>query len=403
MLIKNKSIKSDGALSRDELPASPKPKQHTLADRLSAPLVGAALLFFLALGLTSSVMSILNGSLTLKPENLTWGSFLEGKLTGELNDSLALTPLSEWAALGARHLLWTLAGDTGKKVRVGCPDWLFLADELTIYAQREQNALARAQNAVALSKALAQRGITLVVVVVPDKSRIEAAHLCGLNRPQRFAGRVDQWLAQLRVAGVDVVDLQPVLQTLVDAGKDAYLRTDTHWNEVGAAAAANAIVQRISGLNLELTPRQTFQVTVQEPVPRVGDLVRLAGLDKLPAHAQPRADLVAVSQFTPVAGAPSAAASSSADDLFGDAGLPNAALIGTSFSRNSNFASFLEYGLRTKLGNFALDGGGFSTSAQAYFASAAFRDTPPRLIVWEIPERVLEETWIGTEMTVGGL
>jgi alginate O-acetyltransferase complex protein AlgJ len=91
------------------------------------------------------------------------------------------------------------------------------------------------------------------------------------------------------------------------------------------------------------------------------------------------------------------------DDLFGDAGLPNTALIGSSFSRNSNFVSFLEYSLHARIGNFALDGGGFSKSAQAYFASAAFKDTPPRLIVWEVPERVLEETWENVEMTVGGL
>lgn len=380
----------------DELPPSPKPAQHTLTDRLSAPFIGAALLLFLALGLVSSVTSILDGSLTLKPDNLTWSSFLDGKLSSEVNDNLAKTPLPERAAQAGRYVLWVSIGDTGKNVRVGCPDWLFLADELRVYPQRELNALARAQNVEALNRALAQRGMTLVVAVVPDKSRIEAAHLCGLNRAQRFANRAEQWLAQLKAAGVATVDLQPVLQALVDAGQEAYLRTDTHWNEAGAEAAANAIAQRIKKLDLKLTPEQGFNVTRKEPVSRAGDLVRLAGLDTLPPSVQPRADHVAVSVFTPLDGA----SSSAADDLFGDAGLPNTALIGSSFSRNSNFLPFLEAALRTKIGDFALDGGGFSKSAQAYFASAAFRDTPPRLIVWEIPERVLEEPWVGADMTV---
>jgi len=383
----------------DELPPSPKPKLHSLVDRLSAPFVGAALLIFLALGLVSSGYSMLNGTLTLKPDNLSWGSFLDGKLTSELNDNLASTPLPEAAALGARYLLWQALGDTGKNVRVGCPDWLFLADELKPYPQREDNALARAQNVIALNASLAQRGIALVVVVVPDKSRIEAAHLCGLNRSTLFAGRLEQWLTKLTAAGVVTVDLQPVLQALLDAGQEAYLRTDTHWNEAGAEAAASAIAQRIKALNLELTPKQAFSVTRKDALPRAGDLVRLAGLDKLPVAAQPRADSVAESVFTPhgEANAPAAAA----DDLFGDSGLPNTALIGSSFSRNSNFLAFLEAALGTKIGDFALDGGGFSKSAQAYFTSAAFKDTPPRLIVWEIPERVLEETWDGAVMTVG--
>ncbi len=384
----------------DELPPSPKPKQHSLVDRLSAPFVGAALLAFLALGLVSSVYSILSGTLTLKADNLTWGSFLDGKLTSEVNDNLAKTPLPETAALGARYVLWQALGDTGKNVRVGCPDWLFLADELRLYPQREENALARAQNVIDLNASLAQRGIALVVVVVPDKSRIEAAHLCGLNRSTLFAGRLEQWLSKLTAAGVVTVDLQPVLQALLDAGQEAYLRTDTHWNEAGAEAAASAIAQRIKALKLELTPQQAFTETRKEPVPRAGDLVRLAGLDKLPAAAQPRADSVAESVFTPQDEANASAAATAADDLFGDAGLPNTALIGSSFSRNSNFLPFLEARLRTKIGDFALDGGGFSKSAQAYFASAAFKDTPPRLIVWEVPERVLEEPWVGADMTV---
>jgi alginate O-acetyltransferase complex protein AlgJ len=403
--MKNSDIRGSNTVRDDELPPSPKPKQHTLVDRLSAPLVGAVLLLFLALGLGSSVSSMLDGTLTLKAENLTWHSFLDGKLTSEVNDNLAKTPLPEWAALGVRYLTWQLSGDTGKNVRVGCQDWLFLVDELRLYPQREQNAVARAQNVIALNKTLAQRGMTLVLTVVPDKSRIEAAHLCGLNRSNRFAGRVEQWVTQLTAAGVVVVDLQPVLQAVVDAGQEAYLRTDTHWNETGAAAAAAAIAQRVETLNLRLTPQQSFRVTRKEPVPRAGDLVRLAGLDKLSPEAQPRADRVAESQFTPkeTTNAPAGTAASSVDDLFGDAGLPNTALIGSSFSRNSNFVSFLEYSLHARIGNFALDGGGFSKSAQAYFASAAFKDTPPRLIVWEVPERVLEETWENVEMTVGGL
>jgi len=76
--------------------------------------------------------------------------------------------------------------------------------------------------------------------------------------------------------------------------------------------------------------------------------------------------------------------------LFGDAGLPNVALIGTSFSRNSNFVGFLQKALNAPVGNFSKDGGEFSGAAKAYFDSPAFKQTPPKLLIWEIPERDLQ-------------
>jgi alginate O-acetyltransferase complex protein AlgJ len=78
------------------------------------------------------------------------------------------------------------------------------------------------------------------------------------------------------------------------------------------------------------------------------------------------------------------------DDLFGDDNLPNVALIGTSFSRNSNFAGFLQQALGAPIGNFGKDGGEFSGGANGYFNNPAFKQTPPKLVIWEIPERDLQ-------------
>ena len=78
------------------------------------------------------------------------------------------------------------------------------------------------------------------------------------------------------------------------------------------------------------------------------------------------------------------------DDLFGDAGVPSIAVLGTSFSRNASFVPFLETALGMRVANFARDGGEFSGAAHAYFNSASFKDTPPKLVIWEIPERSLQ-------------
>ena len=155
-----------------------------------------------------------------------------------------------------------------------------------------------------------------------------------------------------------------------------------------------AIGEKIHGLGVEATPKREFAVSQQAPAVRPGDLVRLAGLDWLPAQYQPPQERVAASQIDEQA--PEAdSAGDSLDDLFGDDNLPNVALIGTSFSRNSSFAGFLQRALGAPVGNFARDGGEFSGAAKAYFASPAFAQTPPKLVLWEIPERDLQTPYAG--------
>ncbi|RMP70961.1 hypothetical protein ALQ17_01299 [Pseudomonas fluorescens] len=154
---------------------------------------------------------------------------------------------------------------------------------------------------------------------------------------------------------------------------------------MGSNAGAQALAQRIRQRGIQATPEQTFDITQAPLAIRPGDLVRLAGLDWLPPKLQPPGESVAASSAHETGGA-----TSNADDLFGDAGLPNVALIGTSFSRNSNFVGFLQKALNAPVGNFSKDGGEFSGAAKAYFESPAFKQTPPKLLIWEIPERDLQ-------------
>jgi alginate O-acetyltransferase complex protein AlgJ len=272
-------------------------------------------------------------------------------------------------------------------VREGERDWLFLSDELTPHANAAQSAASRAQQVIEMRQRLAADGIQLLVVVVPDKSRIAAAHLGTLHRPAAFDDRVKQWTDPLAQAGVNVLDLSAALATLQRQGEPAFLRTDSHWTEAGAETAAALVAQRIQVLgNL---PPSASRVRLKDRVTAVrpGDLVKLSGLDRLPIGWQPRPELAQQSSFEVVRDA--ALASAGHVDLFGDAELPSIALIGTSFSRNSNFVPFLEQKLNRQVGNFALDGGDFDGAARAYLRSPAFKQTPPNLLVWEIPERVL--------------
>jgi alginate O-acetyltransferase complex protein AlgJ len=346
-----------------------------------APLAGVVFALFLAIGLLSCAWALLTDRLSLWPERVDRHALLEGEITHHIAKELAKAPLPEAAARLERGASWLLLGDTGPRVRLGCPGWLFLAEELEVPRQATANARARAQTVIALRQQLAARHIQLLVTVVPDKSRIAADQLCGLRRPAAFASRILDWTRLLSAAGVPVLDLTTALAPL---GSAAFLRTDTHWNEVGAEAAARALAARIRALPFQASPAREFSRTLLAPAPRPGDLVRLAGLDWLPPRLQPAPEVLRLTQVD------SRAAAGASDDLFGDGDLPNVALIGTSFSRNSNFLPFLEQALGASVGRFAKDGGHFAGAARDYFESPAFRQTPPQLLVWEIPERDLQ-------------
>lgn len=275
-----------------------------------------------------------------------------------------------------RGIQWNLTGDWGPSVRSGCEGWLFLTDELEVYPGRSQSASLRASVAKALEARLNERGIRLLLVVVPDKTRIESEHLCGLRRSALFDKRIADWQGQLQ--GVETLNLTPVLQALPG---ERYYRTDTHWNEAGAYAAAHAVATRMGELKWAQVSGGAVELN-QALSPRPGDLVHLAGLDGLPGFLRPQTESARITKVAPIA--------SASDDLFGDAGLPTVALIGTSYSRNSNFVPFLEHNLGASVANLAKDGGDFAGAATAYFASSAFRSDPPRVVVWEVPERVIE-------------
>jgi alginate O-acetyltransferase complex protein AlgJ len=356
----------------------------------TSPLAGATLAAFLTAGVLSCGWLLLSGKLELLPgKALSNDAVLEGEITHRIAKELAKAPLPEHAAQLERAGTWLALGDTGPRVREGCPHWLFLSDELKINPHPVDHAQAKAAAVIALRDQLQARGIQLLVSVVPDKSRIAASQLCGLPRPASLEPRIRDWSTRLQAAGVNVLDLTLALQPLGDA---AFLRLDTHWSEAGAHAAALAIAGKLSSMGFNATPTRTFDIVQQSAAPRPGDLVRLAGLDWLPPHLQPGEEMVSastISEHVPEADS----GGDSLDDLFGDENLPNLALIGTSFSRNSNFTGFLQQALKAPIGNFAKDGGEFSGASKAYFDSPAFTQTPPQLVLWEIPERDLQTAY----------
>ena len=366
--------------------SSPKPAVPTEFTARVSQLGGCVFVVFLAASFASALWLMVSGKVELLAPDQSREGVLQGEVTHKIAKQLSKAALPQAAADLERGASWLLLSDTGARVRPGCEGWLFLTDEMRINRHARANAETKAAVVRDIQQQLATRGITLLVAVVPDKSRIASAQLCDVRRPAQLQNRAVTWVEELNRAGVQAVDLAPVLQPL---GAEAYLRTDTHWSETGAAAAAKAIALRVQGMGVSATPHKAFEVTAQDPARRPGDLVRLAGLEWLPVAWQPAPESVAVTRISEKAGAAQADADN-LDDLFGDANLPNVALIGTSFSRNSNFAGFLQQALGAPIGDFSKDGGEFSGGANGYFNNPAFTQTPPELVIWEIPERDLQ-------------
>lgn len=313
-----------------------------------------------------------------RPKSLADGESTR-KFTQALNKHFLL---SKPFAQIERAVFWNLAGDAGNSVRPGCPGWFFLNDEITVYPDRLKNAQARAEIVAKVKQQLASKNIKLVVAVVPDKARIESAQLCQLHRSALLSTRLDTWLHELRQRDIAVIDLSAQLAQI---GGPRYYRTDTHWNEAGANFSAKSIADWLILKGWLAAPAQLadfnqFPVKVKE---RPGDLLRVANLEGLPAAWRPDYE---IAQETKVP-----AVEVSSDDLFGDAGVPTLAVIGTSFSRTSNFIPFLAQHLGVPVANLAKDGGDFEGAAIAYLDSPQFSQTPPKVLLWEIPERMLEK------------
>jgi alginate O-acetyltransferase complex protein AlgJ len=341
-----------------------------------------ALAAILLVGLVSNIAALLAGGERPVGDDFSWRAIANGVPTTALAHFLLHhNPLGNALVTADRVIAWNMVGDLGSRVRKGCGNWLFLTDELESHADSRS---ALEQNLKIIEQAegfLRGRHIALAVALVPDKSRVETAELCGVDRAKVLAPRYESAAVRLQASGIAVIDLLRPLQAL--AG-ERYYRTDTHWNERGARTAAEAIAESLRHTGLAPRPDQVrFQVRHEPVHERVGDLIRLAGLDRVPLPFRPRGDIEAPTLIEQSA-KPGAG-------ILDEAPVPQVAVIGTSFSRRANFTSFLALALTAPVLNKAEDGGSLTKAAIAYFADPAFTAQSPRVIVWEIPERILDQ------------
>ncbi len=310
-----------------------------------------------------------------------WTDFREGRSTGALEKQFD-------QKLPARSALITLANAVrylitrsgGEQVRIGKDGWLFLTEELRYDADGSTHLKARAELLGAAERGLERQGVKLIVALVPDKARVYADKLAAGRYPDYNRARYQDGLDALRAQGVVTVDLLGPL-TQAAGQTEVYYRTDTHWNQNGAQAAAQAVAAVVKQSGIELEETSFSSSKDNGPVERGGDLIRLMGL----------ADAAKVLGLRPDMEVPIVTRQSSIDSggaLFGETAVP-LVLTGTSYSLRANFHGFLQQELSAKVLNGAKDGGGLLQATSAYLKDDAFRLAKPKVLLWELPERFL--------------
>lgn len=281
-------------------------------------------------------------------------------------------PLRNWAGATYRALTLALFNEAGPEIVIGDSDWLFTIEEFGNPAEE----VAFASLVTAVRNELDSHGITLIPVVLPDKTRIYADRL-PRARSVAIETRYADILNTLRALGFQAADLSDAL-AIEQAGGDTFMRTDTHWSPLGARLAAEAIADEAGIIG---TGSVQFETTYDTETAFNGDLLPFVetGLWN---------DWVGVDRET--LSRPVTVTNSSASDLFGDQEI-GIALVGTSFSARSefNFAGYLQEAIGLDLVNLAVEGRGPFAPMQEALENGAITQIAPRFVIWEIPERYI--------------
>jgi len=288
-----------------------------------------------------------------------------------------------WAAIEYR-----LFNEGRHDVVVGHEGWLFTAEEFDTYP----DAAATVERHLALigwvHEQLARRGVALLVAPVPAKVRLYGEQLDPVGRQPAAmrAALYENLLDRLDRQGIPAPNLLGVLARCRDQAP-VFLRTDTHWTPQGAdcAARALAMVARARGL-ARADAQGRYRTVIDNPAKAIdGDLFRFLPLAPhfeswLPAgetYEQRHTEQIGNDAAT--------------GGLLDEAPAPEIALVGTSYSANPrwNFIGALQEAFGEDVLSYAVDGRGPFLPMLDYLADAKFRQRPPRLLIWEIPERYL--------------
>lgn len=291
----------------------------------------------------------------------------------------ASLPVSTLSRNAWGRLEYALFHEGRKGVIVGTQGWLFTEEEFSCPAHYERNLADNLSYVNSVQRELADKNARLAVVLVPAKARVFPEHLGEITLPQCRKDLYTKLRTAFNKDGIPVTDLLPVMLA-PPAHERTYLKTDTHWSPAGARLAAQEAAQLVRDSFKDIAlPHSLFITQSGGKKSIAGDLTNY-----LPGVEFPPNRITSYISGTAVASA------QAGQSLFSDA-VPAVTLVGTSYSANPNwnFEGFLKEALNTDVLNMSDQGLGPFVVMDRYLQNDAWKNSPPQLVVWEIPERYL--------------
>ena len=328
------------------------------------------------------------------PLDATFKRLAQGKITEELTTRYsASSPIKDLGIEAFGSLSYFVFHEARSQAQIGQDGRLFSNEEF----ETGPTSLATIDKAVAfiadVDQHLKHQNVALMIALLPLKADIDAASHVGNPLPKELSGRYNAVRDMLVARGVKAVDLRKAFLWRNQQAR-LFLATDTHWSTAGAALAADVISRAVSLPGIPCG--KPYSLVQDAPVMRVGDLTRYVRLLPLLEHFGPKPETLFPVRAE-IGGAQASltqANSLSADDLF-DSAVPPITLVGTSYSANPvfSFESYLKVKLQCDVLNMAEEGKGPFAPMTTYLASEGFRANPPKLVIWEIPIRYLDDDY----------
>ena len=238
----------------------------------------------------------------------------------------------------------------------------------------------------AINKALAKRGTTLVFVLVPIKSRIYEDRMLE-PLPETVYNRYDLVKQALEKEHVLTPDINSFLlkSPTRDSDKPYYFNAGTHWTPQAGFEVGEFVAKELTDkVRLDDIPKVAFtKHNTESQISGPGQLITGAGDGDLIRLSPANDPVIAKINHTTKVTLPS---------LETDIGLLDAApqprivQTGTSYSYHDVLATGLRYGFQRDVLLVARDAVWYLPFKE-YLASQEFQAKPPRLLIWEYPER----------------
>lgn len=216
------------------------------------------LALFAAVILTPSIGQVFNIGQS-NTENRTLAPFPELRSLKEIKDLPRFSENYVNDRFGFRNQLvhlnsmvrYAFGISSAKEVVIGSDGWLFYTADQILEQHTGANVFDRdglehwVQQMEADRDWLAKRGISLLILIAPEKSTIYPEKLPDYPPPRGASTRLDQLAERLRQSNLDFVDPRAELLKAKERGLRVYFEGDSHWTQRGALVAYSLVMDHV--------------------------------------------------------------------------------------------------------------------------------------------------------------